>query len=506
MANCACANPLSGIPTEFAIACIKALTSLYLFTNMNWPLVLYLLPLIAASPFNLENVVEFSELTDQQPFSTAPHTLQSYLDELYGELVTTSESEQHKLMLFAEGVKPPQKQEIFLNADEMVLLWLAMEKMKEHHKRQSRAAAHNGYLKYRLKVNLPADDDTSDLSETSLLGGIITFGHFDTFNCFDPKLYNKPIDVAIVGAPFDTGTSYRPGARFGPEAIRLGARRLGQGRTPVRGNGPHSKLGKVDPYDRKNHNLTIIDCGDVPMTPFDNRVALNQLYRGQRAIHNHTVSGKAELVSKTKIITMGGDHTVTLMSLRSAYEKFGQLAVLHFDSHIDTWDPKVLGGGISDYMSLNHGTFLHYAAEKGYLAKDHCFHVGLRAPYIVADYDIAHDHQCGFDTITARDLDRLGRYAIVERIKEKVGNLPVYISVDIDVLDPANAPGTGTMEIGGWTGRELLSVLDGLEGINLVGGDVVEVSPPYDTNSEITSLAATAVIDSMLGLIIVQDF
>lgn len=475
---------------------------------MNWPLILSLVLLIAASPtfnaYESAQEVVFVENSPQLPE-------ESYIDQLYGEVVLTPESEALKLQLLSEGLDEPQKLVSYF-VDETQLVgspWqiaLALQSITENHDKAKRQRAHDGYLKIRLKLRLPSDDDTEDLSEVSFLGGIITFGHFESFNCFDPNLFEKPIDVAIVGAPFDTGTSYRPGARFGPEAIRLGARRLGQGYTPVRGNGPDSKLGKIDPYDPTNHNFTIIDCGDVPMTPFDNRVALNQLYRGQRAIHNHTVSGKASLIEHTKVITMGGDHTVTLMALRSAYEKFGKLAVLHFDSHIDTWDPKVLGGGISDYMSLNHGTFLHYAAEKGYLAKDHCFHLGLRAPYISAEYDIKHDRECGFQTITARDLDRLGKQAIIDKVKESVGNMPVYISVDIDVLDPANAPGTGTMEIGGWTGRELLSVLDGLEGINLVGGDVVEVSPPFDSNSEITSLAATAVIDLMLGLIIVQNF
>lgn len=430
----------------------------------------------------------------------------SYIDQLYGQLVSTSESLDHKRKLMAKGIKTQEKAFVEApNAFDGLLNLHKIEKLQKHHQKAHRSSAHDGYLKYRLQANFPHDDETQDLTGLNLFGGILTFGGFDHLDCFDPEQYSLSIDVAIVGAPFDTGTSYRPGARFGPESIRLTARRLGEGITPVRGNGPGSKLGKVDPYDPTNHNLTIIDCGDVPMTPFDNRIALNQLYRGQRAIHNHTVSG-AKLISHPKIITMGGDHTISLMALRSAYEKYGKLAVLHFDSHIDTWDPKVLGGGITDYMSLNHGTFLHYAAENGYLAEGHCFHLGLRAPYINAAYDKKHDHDCGFQTITARDLDRLGTKKIIDTIKASVKDTPVYISVDIDVLDPANAPGTGTMEIGGWTGRELLSILDGLEGINLVGGDVVEVSPPFDTNSEITSLAATAVIDSMLGLIIVREF
>lgn len=446
-------------------------------------------------PRDAEKVLVFSHETHQP-----------LIDQLYGELIRTPQSDKHKLELLDAGHVTPYVDNApepdFVDISGSPATYNQLEKSHQHHQKKLREAAHNGYLSMRGKANFPQDDYTGDLSYgLNILGGIVTFGGFDTMDCF--ASYEKPIDIAIVGAPFDTGTSYRPGARFGPEAIRLGARRLREGATPVRGNGWNTKLGRVNPYNRKSHNLTIIDCGDVPMTPFDNRVALNQLYRGQRAIHNHTTTGNAD-IPHPKVITMGGDHTVTLMGLRAAYEKYGQLAVLHFDSHIDTWDPTVLGGGITDYMSLNHGTFLHYAHENGYLAPAKNFHVGLRAPYIQPDYDRQHDIDCGFHTITARDLDRMGQQQIVEKIKNTVGDLPVYISVDIDVLDPANAPGTGTMEIGGWTGRELLSVLDGLEGLNLVGGDVVEVSPPYDSNSEITSLAATAVIDSLLGLMIVR--
>lgn len=433
------------------------------------------------------------------------------LDQLYGELVETPESLEHKLYLIQSGkvVLESYQHEQSINQftpisiDEGNFNIHFLEKYAQVQVSKSRMNSFSNYLKYRPKLQLPDNDDTSDIALQGILGGILTFGGFRTMSCFSHETFDKPIDIAIVGAPFDTGTSYRPGARFGPEAIRLAARRLHEGVTPVRGNGPDSKLRHVNPYDKSSHNLTIIDCGDVPMTPFDNRFALNQLYRGQRAIHNHSTSGKPHF-KLPKIITMGGDHTITLMALRLAYETYGKVAILHFDSHIDTWNPKVLGGGFSDYMSLNHGTFLHYAAENGYLEAGKCFHLGLRAPYILPKYDRMHDKKCGFNTFTARDIDTIGIRAIVNSIKKTIGDLPVYISVDIDVLDPSTAPGTGTMEVGGWTGRELLTLLDSLEGLNIVGADVVEVSPPYDTNSEITSLAATAVIDSILGLIIVE--
>jgi len=370
---------------------------------------------------------------------------QTFMDEMFGDIVNTEYSKSHRQKLLLEGVSA---------GGEVKQQYMPM-----------------------LSLKLPGDDDTSDIIENfSLFGGIVTYSHLPSFNCFDPQLYDREIDVAIVGAPFDTGTSYRPGARFGPDAIRSASKRLGP--------------------SKSKHNYSIVDCGDVSMSPFDNRVALNQLYRGHRAIHQHKRS------SVPKIITMGGDHTITLMALRSAYEQHGkQLRVIHFDSHIDTWNPLVLGGGISEYMSLNHGTFLHYAHELGYIQKSGNWHVGMRAPYIDDEYDEKHDAECGFKVISARDIDTLGARGISKLLKKLVGSDPVYITVDIDVLDPAFAPGTGTMEAGGFSTRELLTILDGLQGIRLIGADVVEVSPPFDTNAGITSLAATDVISSFLKLI-----
>lgn len=440
---------------------------------------------------------------------------ETFMDSVYGELVASPETHNYKQGLFSKGEltrhRIPAKEAIDLSdfdindigslQEVLEKYQLAQKSNKDQYLDAYYEKSHESYKKHKPRLSFPNDDDTSDIYDQThnLFGGIVTFGSFPHFNCFDPELYDNPIDIAIVGAPFDTGVSFRPGARFGPAAIRLASKRLG-GASPDRGRGnPHTNLSSINPYDRRTHNASIVDCGDVPMTPFDNRIALNQLYRGSRSIHKH------KSTTKPKIITMGGDHTVTLMALKSAYEQYGPVSVLHFDSHIDTWDPKVLGGGISHYMSLNHGTFLHYAAEQGYLNKGSCYHLGLRAPYIDAAYDVHHDrHTCGFNTITARDIDTMGVRGIVDAVKQTVGDSPVYVSVDIDVLDPANAPGTGTMEIGGWTGRELLRILDGLEGVHLVGGDVVEVSPPFDTNSGITSLAATAVMDSLLGLMVQQ--
>ncbi|RLV95938.1 hypothetical protein JA1_000651 [Spathaspora sp. JA1] len=414
----------------------------------------------------------------QQVFRNLEPAAVSLVDNLYGDIVHDETSLNHRQFLIDSG-------SISLN--------ILDNKESDYNEK-----SFNYYLQMRSQLNLPDKDDTSDIqSDQNMFGGILTYAHFPHFNCFNPDLYHdKEIDIAIVGAPFDTGVSYRPGARFGPEAIRSSARRLGG--LPIEKKCKGKKYPR-DPYDLTTHDFKIVDCGDVAMTPFDNRIALNQLYRGLRAIHKHNTKREYP-----KIITMGGDHTITLMALKSIRERVGvPVKVIHFDSHIDTWDPTVLGGGITNYMKLNHGTFLHYAHELGYINNTGNYHVGIRAPLIDSVYDTEHDSECGFTIIRADDIDKVGVKGIINTLKNAFGSGdPVYISVDIDVLDPATAPGTGTMEIGGFTGRELLSILRGLKGINLVGADVVEVSPPYDTNSEITSLAATSVIDSFLELMI----
>lgn len=361
------------------------------------------------------------------------------------------------------------------------------------------------------QLNIPPPDYVDDLGTEYMpaFGGVDGFAHLPVYQCFGPPNTedtandfgkNSAFDIAIVGAPFDTGVSYRGGARFGPKGIRSGSRRLGKyGSYGLYHNG-------FNPFDDW---AKVVDCGDVPMTPFDNRVALNQLYRAHRAIHNHTVksvekSKEQNLTTSPRIIMLGGDHTVSFSALRSLHEIHGPVAVIHFDSHIDTWDPQVLGGNISTYAHLNHGTFLHFAHEKGYLLDDKNMHVGLRAPFIRRHKDLKHDRECGFATLTARDIDTIGIQAMARKIKERVGDSKVYISFDIDAIDPAFAPGTGTSEPGGFSTREVLTLLDLLQGINLVGADVVEVAPIFDTNGEITVTVAAQLVDSFLQLMIMD--
>lgn len=370
----------------------------------------------------------------------------------------------------------------------------------------SHLAAPNDHQFNINSIKYPNVDDTSDF-EIDLLSSPVSFAHLPTskvpFGCFSDHSFD--FDIAIVGAPFDSGVSYAPGARFGPNGVRQGSRRLFGGISPIRGNTPDSKLKHLDVYSV----LNIMDCGDVPMTPFDGRLALNQLYRGQRAIHKHSTTSKSKNFDNTRIITLGGDHTITLMNIKSAWETYSNedgdgLAIIHFDSHIDTWDPRVLGGNVTKYASLNHGTFLHYAAEAGYVAHNHSVHVGIRAPYI-APSDEKHDIECGFQTITSKDIDILGARGIGQKVKEIVGDRPVYLTFDLDTFD-APFVNSGTLEAGGFSSREIMTILDELEGLKIVGADIVEVStPPNASGNDATGLLAAQVIDELIGLMVVTE-
>jgi agmatinase len=276
-------------------------------------------------------------------------------------------------------------------------------------------------------------------------------------------------DVAILGVPFDNGTSYRPGARFGPMAVRQASRHLRPGH--------HVEL-DTSPF----REIQVVDAGDVPVTPFSIDTAVEQI--GAHA---------AELVTGGRtVIAIGGDHTIALPMLRSVAREHGPVALVHFDAHLDTWDT---------YFDapITHGTIFRRAFEERLLVEDHSVHIGIRGP-LYDRADLADDAGFGFRTIRASDVDIMGVRETIGTIAERTAGLPVYLSLDIDVLDPAFAPGTGTPESGGLTSRELLSVLRGLTGLHLVGADVVEVAPAYD-HAEITSIAAATVIYDLLTLL-----
>ena len=180
-------------------------------------------------------------------------------------------------------------------------------------------------------------------------------------------------------------------------------------------------------------------------------------------------------------MVLGGDHTIALPILRALHAQHGPLALVHFDAHLDTWDT---------YFDApyTHGTPFRRASEEGLIVKGQSAHVGIRGS-LYDRHDLLDDEQLGFTIVHCRDVDRLGVDGILDRVLARVGDAPLYISIDIDVLDPAFAPATGTPEAGGLTSRELLAVLRGMSSLQLVGADVVEVSPAYD-HAEITAVAA----------------
>src|SRR3954471_5176810 len=277
-------------------------------------------------------------------------------------------------------------------------------------------------------------------------------------------------DIAILGVPFDGGTSYRPGARFGPLAVRTAARTLRPGY--------HVELG-VAPLE----HVQVVDAGDVAVTPYDIAEACRQ-------IQNHAADILAG--GDRRIVSIGGDHTIALPNLRALHAKHGPFALVHFDAHLDTWDT---------YFNapVTHGTIFRRAFEEGLLIEDHSMHVGIRGP-IYGAADLEDDRRFGFRTIRTTDLEEMGVPAVIEAVRQRIDDLPVYVSIDIDVLDPSCAPGTGTPEAGGLLSRELLRTLRGLRHLNIVGPDVVEVAPPYD-HAEITTIAAATVVYGLITIL-----
>jgi agmatinase len=272
-------------------------------------------------------------------------------------------------------------------------------------------------------------------------------------------------DVVIAGVPFDSGVSYRPGARFGPAHIRQSSRLLR----------PYNPAAGVAPFAVQQ----VADAGDIACNPFDIGAAIGQIEAAARRL---TEGGR-------RLLALGGDHTVALPLLRVAHERYGPVAVLHFDAHLDTWDT---------YFGepYTHGTPFRRAAEEGLIDLRHSLHVGIRGPLYAAG-DLADTERLGFATIHCAEVERDGLAAALDRMGARLADAPVYVSVDIDVLDPAFAPGTGTPEAGGLTSRELLAMLRAAG--RVVGADIVEVAPAYD-HAEITGIAAAHVAYELLSV------
>jgi agmatinase len=275
-------------------------------------------------------------------------------------------------------------------------------------------------------------------------------------------------DAAIVGAPFDTATTYRVGARFGPEGIRSVSHLLR----------PYNPSQDVSIFD----HLSVIDYGDVPVVPGYIEENYRRIAEGLEPVH------RAGVIP----IVLGGDHSIALPELRAAAAVHGPLALVQFDSHPDTWDA---------YFGEKHthGTPFRRAVEEGLLLPERSIQVGMRGSiYDAGDWEDA--RKLGFDLVPTDTVRTLGIEEIIARIRERIGDAKAYVSFDVDFVDPAFAPGTGTPEIGGFTSREAQEFVRGLVGLDLVGCDVVEVYPAYDP-AQITALLAANVAHEFLSLV-----
>jgi agmatinase len=276
-------------------------------------------------------------------------------------------------------------------------------------------------------------------------------------------------DVAVLGAPFDGATTFRPGARFGPAAIREASALLR----------PYNEALGISPFAA----VQVADVGDAPASPID-------VEAGHEAIE---AAARAATQAGARVLGLGGDHSVALPLLRAAAAVHGPLALLQLDAHTDTWD---------SYFGARytHGTVFRRALEEGVIEPRASVQIGLRGSLYAAG-DMDENRALGFTTLLAREFDEAGVAGALDLAGESLRS-PVYVSVDIDVLDPAFAPGTGTPEAGGLTSRELLALLRGLAQIELevAGADVVEVSPQYDP-AGVTAVTAANVAYELVGLL-----
>ncbi len=276
------------------------------------------------------------------------------------------------------------------------------------------------------------------------------------------------LDVALLGVPLDIGTSNRTGTRYGPRQIRTES-------VLVR---PYGMATGAAPFD----SFQVADIGDVVLNPYNLAVSIDLIEQHYGHVLAHDVTP----------ISMGGDHTITLPILRAVAAKHGPVAVIHVDAHSDTND--LMFG-----ERVTHGTIFRRAIEEDLIDADRMFQIGLRATgYSADDFDWA--RQQGVTVITAEECWYQSLTPLMQRVREKIGNVPTYLSFDIDGLDPSVAPGTGTPEPGGLTGSQGLEIIRGCTGLELVGADLVEVSPPYDTTGNTALLAANLLFEMLCAL------
>ena len=298
------------------------------------------------------------------------------------------------------------------------------------------------------------------------------FAGLRTFARLPPLADVGRADVAVLGAPFDGATTFRAGARFGPAAIREASLLLR----------PYNETQAISPFAA----VQVADAGDAPATPVD-------LQAGHAAIE---AEARAIGDGGGRVLGLGGDHSVSLPFLRAASAAHGALSLVQLDAHTDTWD---------SYFGARytHGTIFRRAAEEGLIDAGASVQIGLRGS-LYGPEDLDDNRALGFTTLLAREFDSAGVTGALELIGSRVRS-PLYVTVDIDVLDPAFAPGTGTPEAGGLTSRELLALLSGLAGlgVEVAAADVVEVSPPYDP-AGVTAVAAANAAYELVALLAAQ--
>jgi agmatinase len=280
---------------------------------------------------------------------------------------------------------------------------------------------------------------------------------------------DERVDAAVLGAPFDTATSFRPGARFGPEAIRSAS-------ALVR---PYHPVYDVNVFE----TLTVLDGGDLPVTPGNAQRTAEQLSTALEPVI------RAEVVP----LVLGGDHSVVLGELRAQAAVHGPVPLVLLDAHADVWD---------QYYGERyfHGTPFRRAVEEGLVDPGRSLLAGMRGP-LYSRADVEAPRELGFEVITGDELRALSPEDYANRVRSRIGGGPAYLSFDIDVLDPAFAPGTGTPEVAGIQPREAIALLRALKGTRFSGFDVVEVSPPYDGPAQITALHAAAIGYELLALL-----
>lgn len=308
-------------------------------------------------------------------------------------------------------------------------------------------------------------DQTPRVTHGDVVGQVATtqvprFAAPPTFGLVPDLSTVSRADVAVVGVPFDSTVSYRPGARFGPSHIRNSSRLLR----------PYNPEADRWPFLAQQ----VVDAGDIACNPYDIELAIRTIRDGIRDV----------LAIAPRVLVLGGDHTMSLPVLRALHEEHGPISVIHFDAHLDTWDTYF------DQPYL-HGTPFRRASEEGLLDKEGCTHVGIRGG-LYSSTDMSDDQVLGFMTVRSHEIHLDGVSAAIERVRRRVRDRPAYISVDIDVLDPAFAPGTGTPESGGLASWQLLHMLRELGDLNVIGADIMEVCPAYD-HAEITGIAAAHV-------------